>query len=355
MRDIFPETTLPPLGTLSFAQSRIDRGCERRMAPGLLDAIWSQDTTRFLVLSEGKTLIGDGQISLLPDLGAVRPDIPVYLGRTTPSAAAHTDAAHIDAAHTDAAHTGAVHTDPGHTGIAGAVPADTDIVLADLTSEQLAALPGPRAGDSHWLGLRDAAMELSPRDAGLFVEAVAVANWHRTHRHCPRCGAATEVEQGGWVRRCPIDSSEHYPRTDPAIIVAITDAQDRLLLGSSAQWAATRYSTLAGFVEPGESLEDAVIREIGEEAGLLVCSPRYMGSQPWPFPGSLMLGFTAHADDTDARADGVEIREVRWFTRDELAGAVGSGRIQIAGGISIARRLIEHWYGGPIKEPELVG
>ena len=133
--------------------------------------------------------------------------------------------------------------------------------------------------------------------------------------------------------------------------MAVTDADERLLLGRGSAWDQRRFSVLAGFVEPGESLEQAVAREVAEEAGLTVTSVTYLGSQPWPFPCSLMLGFTATVDDPErVRADGEEVLEVRWFTRAELAEAAASGEIVLSGQISIARSLIEHWYGGPLAE-----
>ena len=178
--------------------------------------------------------------------------------------------------------------------------------------------------------------QLEPHDA--ISARAAATTWNRA--------------ASGWVKACPNDASEHFPRTDPAIIVAITDKDDRLLLGANAQWGGKRFSTLAGFVEPGESLESAVIREVAEESGVAVANPRYMGSQPWPFPCSLMLGFTATALGTELRPDGVEIIDLRWFTREELAAQIRSGEIGVPVGVSIASALIEDWYGGALPEPE---
>jgi NAD+ diphosphatase len=307
-------TGFPPLGGLTLARSAMDRGCERRSQPVLFDDIWGLDSTWVMLMDAGKTLVRDNKIVLQPSLGRRMPENPVYLGRA----------------------------------VAGAdVPEGTDIVLEDLTGTIAEA-----KNDGEWLGLRDVATSLSAQDAGLFAEAASISNWHAVHTHCPRCGTQTTVESGGWVRRCPADGSEHYPRTDPAIIVSVVDTNDRLLLGNSASWPVGRYSTLAGFVEPGESLEAAVIREVEEESGIVVHSPQYLGSQPWPFPSSLMLGFTAVATGTELLPDGVEIRDVRWFTRAELAQGIESGEIQVAGGISIARALIEHWYGRALPEPQ---
>ena len=170
----------------------------------------------------------------------------------------------------------------------------------------------------------------------------------RTTTGCPACGAATELEQAGWSRHCPACGRVHFPRTDPAVIVAVTDADgERLLLGSNAAWPQGRYSCFAGFAEAGESLESAVQREVEEEAGVPVADAVYQGSQPWPYPRSLMLGFRAVTADSDAaRPDGEEIVDVRWFTRDEIAAALaGEGGITLPGPASIAHRLITQWLG----------
>jgi len=190
-------------------------------------------------------------------------------------------------------------------------------------------------------GLREAGALLADRDAGLLVTAVALAHWHSTHTHCPRCGAPTTVSGGGWLRVCRVDGSEHYPRVDPAVIMLVHDGADRCLLGRQASWPAGRFSTLAGFVEPGESVESAVAREVAEEAGVAVTDVRYEASQPWPFPSSLMLGFTARAEPATEPVllDG-ELEEARWFTRAELAAKAGP---RWPPPVSIANRLITSW------------
>jgi NAD+ diphosphatase len=219
-------------------------------------------------------------------------------------------------------------------------------VLPEAVQPGTAGVPG----DAFWAGFRDIAAGLSATHTALFVEASAITNWHATHTHCPRCGSPTEVEAGGWVRRCPADSSEHYPRTDPAIIVTVVGRDGRLLLGGGGPRDAKNFSTLAGFVEPGESLEQAVVREIHEEVGVRVTACQYLGSQSWPFPASLMLGFTATTEDAEATPDGVEVTRARWFSREELQAAVLAGEITISSRLSIARSLIEHWYGGRIQD-----
>jgi NAD+ diphosphatase len=215
---------------------------------------------------------------------------------------------------------------------------------------------GPDVGDEHapqYLGLREVGALLDDLDAGLVVHAVSLANWHATHRHCPRCGAPTVPENAGHTRRCTVDGSEHYPRTDPAVIMLVVDDEDRLLLGRQTTWPEGRFSTLAGFVEPGESLEAAVRREVYEEVGIEVGAVDYLGSQPWPFPSSLMLGFTARACSTEVHRHDGEIAEARWYTRDEMLADIRTGRLHVSPSISISRRLIEHWYGEPLpNNPE---
>jgi NAD+ diphosphatase len=189
----------------------------------------------------------------------------------------------------------------------------------------------------------------TPLELALTVQAVGLANWHAAHPRCPRCGAATEPVAAGHLRRCPKDGSEHHPRTDPAVIMLVTDAEDRALLGRHIQWPAPLFSTLAGFVEPGESAEDAVAREVLEEAGIVVEAVGYAGSQPWPFPSSLMLGFRARAHGSpEPVPDLTEMAEVRWFSRAELATEFAAGSVLLPPRASIARRLIEDWFGGPL-------
>jgi NAD+ diphosphatase len=200
-------------------------------------------------------------------------------------------------------------------------------------------------------GLRELGAVLSARDAGLLVHAVALANWHATHRYCPRCGCPTTVTAAGAERRCVVDGSAHFPRTDPAVIVLVTDPEGRALLGRQRRWAPGRFSTLAGFVEPGEDAERAVVREVAEESGVVVSEVDYLGSQPWPFPASLMLGYQARAaSGDDPVVDGDELSEARWFSREDLAAGVQDGSLVLPPPVSIARRLVEHWYGPPLPD-----
>ena len=206
-----------------------------------------------------------------------------------------------------------------------------------------------------WAGLRELGPVLPAADTALLVTAQSVGLWHRDHPRCPQCGEPTDVIRSGWARQCPNDASLHFPRTDPAIIVAVSDGhpdpdRERLLLGRSALWTGDRFSTLAGFVEPGESLEQAVVREVAEEAGLVVGDVQYLGSQPWPFPRSLMLGCRAVVRSGAAVPDGQEILELRWFTREQLREAARTGSVTLPGRVSIAHALIEHWLGEDLPE-----
>jgi len=204
-----------------------------------------------------------------------------------------------------------------------------------------------------WSGLRELVGGLGSPSAGLATEAVALAAWHANHERCPRCGGRTTVENAGWTRRCVAQGIEIYPRTDPAVIMTVVHGagdDERLLLGHAAHWPDRRFSTLAGYVEPGESLESAVRREVLEEAGVVVGDVVYRGSQPWPFPASLMLGFTARARTSEIHVDGVELTDARWFTRTELDRAARSGEVLLPGRTSIARSLVEDWFGGRLPD-----
>jgi NAD+ diphosphatase len=221
----------------------------------------------------------------------------------------------------------------------------------------LALLAGGEIGGPDWRGLRELATELTDLDVGLLTTAVALQAWHRTHRHCPRCGAGTEVAKAGWSRTCPADSSEHFPRTDPAVIMLVHDGAGRCVLARGPQWPSGRMSVLAGFVEAGESAEAAVAREVREEVGIEVCDVTYVASQPHPFPASLMLGYTARvAGDPRLVIDADEIVEAGWYTREDVRRTTDWGSEPAAdadvplpalrglpGPMSIARQLINAW------------
>ena len=312
---------------LPLARSAVDRDNLLRSEPEILNRLWQESDTRVLVLWDGKTLLQGTADAPKPQLlllkaknleslrGAGHVELDAYLGFTVEAEA----------------------------GIA----ANTKLLLAVLTNVGALQLESDREA---WHGLRKTGAGLSARDAGLYAEALALANWHETHLHCPRCGSATQISEAGWRRDCPKDGHQIFPRTDPAIIVSVIDDQDRILLGSQGVWEENRWSILAGFVEPGESLAAAVQREVFEESGVRVIAPEYLGSQAWPFPYSLMVGFTARVDPEHKHLalnpDGVEIEKLRWFSREELAAE--SGSLLLPGKLSISAALIEHWYGGPI-------
>jgi NAD+ diphosphatase len=186
------------------------------------------------------------------------------------------------------------------------------------------------------------------------MHAIGLAEWHHATRFCPRCGGTLLSRAAGHELRCTQCDRAQFPRTDPAVIMAIThgDGDDEaILLGRNRAWPAGRWSTLAGFCEPGETLEDAVRREVDEEVGVRVGEVAYFGSQPWPLPASLMLGFTGRALSTEIDVDGAEIEEARWWTRTELAAAARSGELVVPRGVSISSSLIESWFGGPLDGP----
>ena len=288
-------TTPPP----ALSRATVDRDASTRHDEAALAAAW--DAARVLVVQDGRAAVveEDRPRLVLVDPASAPDGDRLYLGR------------------------------------------DADGPLFAVAGEL------PRTLGARPLHLREVGALLDDRDSGLLVHAVGLANWHAAHPRCPRCGATTQVVRGGSVRRCPDDGSEHFPRTDPAMIVLVHDGGDRCVLGRQSVWPAGRFSTLAGFVEPGESAEQAVVREVSEETGLAVDEVVYVASQPWPFPSSLMLGFRARCDpDAVPRPADGELEEARWFTRDELRAAGTWGRgggLQLPSSVSIASMLISGW------------
>jgi NAD+ diphosphatase len=310
------------IDNLPLSRHEIDRDHEARARPGLFDELWSDPRTRLLPMWRGRALAAEDfserpGLALLPVDAVQAFTLRVYLGISLSESSPE--------------------------------PVGTRLVLVEVDDAEAERLSPDEA---HWLNLRAHATTLSDRDAGAFVEALAIVGWHASHSHSPRSGAASVVEQGGWVRRDPELDVELFPRTDAAVIVGIVDAQERILLGSNALWEQNRFSLLAGFVEPGESLEAAAQREVFEESGVRILTPKYLGSQPWPFPASLMVGFYAEVDpdyaETALVPDGEEILDLRWFTRADIADP-DSGII-LPGPSSIAHAILAHWYGGPLPE-----
>ncbi len=318
------------LGGLILARGEVDRVTHRRRDEPWLAAAWADPASRVLVADGGKSLVrinGESAELVLVPPGEAPDGIRMLLGIGPDGVA--------------------------YFGVAGPLP-DPPLLTWPLPGDarpgELVSgrLSGAAAADPavRPLSLREAAPLLSDRDAGLMTHAVAVANWHAVFTHCPRCGAVTEPSDAGYARHCPADGSDHFPRVDPAMIVLVTDHDDRCLLARNALWPPGRVSILAGFVEAGESAEQAVVREVHEEAGLVVDEVQYLGSQPWPMPQSLMLGFRARAAaGQEIRVDADEIAEAHWFSRDELTAAIAAGQWRLPPPVSIAHRIIESWYG----------
>ena len=224
----------------------------------------------------------------------------------------------------------------------GAITADAPILLGLEAAGPLFAVDAEAAPGRPLTGLREVGARFAQAEGGLAAYAAALVNWHRRHPHCSVCGHRSEPDWAGFVRRCPSCGAEHHPRTDPVVIMLVVDG-DRVLLGRQPTWPPSRYSALAGFVEPGESLEEAVAREVREEAGVEIANARYVSSQPWPFPSSLMLGFIADWAGGEPRPRD-EVEDARWFDRAEVADAVeGRGELGLPPPLAIARQLIEGW------------
>ena len=308
---------LGALTDLPLARTAVNRDADARTRPDLFDELAADPRTRVLPLWNGKALMDGSRLALVNAGIPLDAKVLCYLGRTVGSDS---------------------NADVG-----------APVIAAVLTDAGAAAI---ETDEDRWMSLRESGEFLSAGDSSLMTAAVALANWHGSHGHCPRCGSATDPELGGWMRLCPNCSNQVFPRTDPAVIVLVRDDDDRLLLGSNILWPEGRYSLLAGFVEAGESLEQAVCREIAEESGLTVENPVYLGSQPWPFPRSMMLGFSARVaaghDPELLRPDGEEIVDLRWLSRAQLRAEAGT--LLLPGATSIARSLIELWLvadGGP--------
>ena len=358
----------------SLSRSTTDRDAARRTEPGLLADLAADPATR-LVLIDSR-----GRVAL--DAPAIHPDLPED-GLTPPGPAGrdrdpqgtgesadpvaiasrprlaplHVADLGVGAiAHLTTVYLGresgtGVGDAAGASWLAVVVPdapaAPTDAEGADRAHAELADLLARYPLSA----LRAVGQDLSAHDAGLATPAVALAAWHARARFCTMCGARTTADQAGWARRCTACGTIDFPRTDPAVIMAVTDDIGRIVLVHGARWDTGRYSTVAGFVEAGESGEAAVVREVAEETGLRVESVELVASQPWPFPRSLMLGYRARLAPGEhlARPDGGEVTDALVLSRTELDEALAAGTVVLPGPASIARMLIEDWYGGPIR------
>lgn len=293
--------------TVALTASLVERSGPLRTNDAWLEKAWADPGTRVIVVENGQALIrtGDGDVELIFVSPERAPDgVRFLLG--------------VDA------------DGVAYFGVAATPPTPDDETGVERA------------------GLREAGHLLGDRDAGLLTHAIGLANWHAVAAYCPRCGALTEPIVSGHARRCTADGSEHFPRCDPAVIMLVADADDRCLLARNVNWPQGRVSVLAGFVEPGESAERAVAREVFEEVGIAVNNVAYAASQPWPMPHSLMLGFRAEAVSTQIHVDAEEISEAAWYSRDDLRAAIENGHLLMPPSLSISRWLIETWFGGPL-------
>lgn len=299
--------TLPHV---ALSQHAHDRHGDLRRDDAWLDERWHEPTTRVLVISGARLRPVDGAVHWVSPAEAPAGGLRLLLGER------------------DGVEHFALVVDP-------------------------AEAPGER---DEWVPLREVVMGLvddTIEDGPLVMHAIGMAEWHAATTFCPRCGDRLEPRQAGHVLHSPRCGRDQFPRSDPAVIMLVTDgepgaADERVLLGRSPAWPAGRFSTLAGFVEPGETMEDAVRREVAEETGVRVGEVAYFGSQPWPLPASLMVGFTGRAISTRIDVDGSEIEHAAWWTREELREQSAAGTVLLPSGVSISRSLIEDWYGGPL-------
>ena len=207
---------------------------------------------------------------------------------------------------------------------------------------------GPLAGMGRFEELRGVAMRMPGSDAAMAATAKSMFEWRRRHRHCSACGEHTNVVDGGWKRQCPACNAEHFPRTDPVVIMLAVHGE-RCMLGRQEAWPKGMYSALAGFLEPGETIEEACARELEEEAGLKTVSVAYHSTQPWPYPSSLMIGLVAQVASDEATPDQTELSEVRWFTKPEARGVL-AGEVEgvfAPGAMAIAHQLLKTWAESP--------
>ena len=365
-------------GRRSLSRSTTDRDASRREEPELLVELAADPATR-LVLVDAR-----GRIAL--DIPAMHPDLPE--DGLTPPALSDRDRDVWEKADPEAPRPRLAPLTTADLGAEALQASGAPTALAGLTTIYLGRESGTGTGDASgdsWLAvvvpdapegpadaegadrahrelfglleryplsaLRAVGHTLNAHDAGLATPAVALAAWHARARFCTVCGGRTTADQAGWVRRCTACDALDFPRADPAVIMAVTDDADRIVLVHGARWDPGRYSTVAGYVEAGESGEAAVVREVAEETGLRVASVELVASQPWPFPRSLMLGYRARLAPGErlARPDGEEVTDAVVLSRSELDDALAAGTVVLPGPTSIARMLIEDWYGGPIR------
>ncbi|MFT8705003.1 NAD(+) diphosphatase [Bifidobacterium aquikefiricola] len=366
---------------LPLAQDDVDYQVNRRDDPGLIASLLADDSTRVMLVRSGKVAIPQGQGKLVDyDVAKIRLTmlagsyvrdlIPESSSQRQTSKASSTglDTTGLDTTRLDSqcipiflgSHAGHsyIALDISRSAMAAEVPnprhgSVDDDFFADASSRSSSARPSIlelAQSRCDWVGLREFAPHASKLEAGLATTAATLSMWHRAAHYCPHCGAATTSVFSGWAQRCQNAADDNrtiFPRIEPAVITAIVDAQDRLLLQHNSAWKSGFYSVTAGFVEAGENLEHAARREAYEETGIEISDLTYTGSQPWPFPSSLMVSFKGYARDTSIHVDGVETQSARWVSRDEFIRALTTGEMQAPGKATIARYMIEEWYGMP--------
>ena len=303
--------------TVTFGGSGLDRAAHLRAQA---DVLAGQTDAQFILLWRGKPMVRDGALVRLSAGHRVLDDASadmIFLGQETGPVFAADLSGWTPSAY-------------------GGESLDS---FLDASQQE-----HPAVADAQFLELRAVMTQLSPRDAELAATARAVFGWHRSHRFCALCGHESQMGMGGWQRDCPDCGGHHFPRTDPVVIMLITHGKS-VLLGRSPGWPEGMFSLLAGFVEPGETIEAAVRREVFEEAGITVGEVRYLASQPWPFPASLMLGCAGVATSTDITIDPTEIEDARWVTREDVAQIFAGQHPEIlpARKGAIAHFLLENW------------
>jgi NAD+ diphosphatase len=327
----------PQAMQLHLVSGGLDRAAERRADPGWMRAALADEAAVVMWVGHGSVAVGED-----PD------------GIALMLAPGDSGIGSIAAVDSGTSHALQDLADLSFLGVDAAGRACFAVHVSQAPDELPDHTPG---GAARWMTLRELGLRLPGEQASMAVTAVALDNWRRRTRRCPGCGADLVPRQAGWALYCEAEDVEHFPRTDPAAIVLVRDGQDRALLGRHVNWQPGWMSTIAGFVEAGESAEAAVRREVQEETGVRIGASddhlAYLGSQPWPFPASLMLGYHAWVDREDPSAnrievDGSEIAEARWLSREDLRSACAANEVRLPPRLSISRFLIERWYGEPL-------
>ena len=342
------------MARLPLAQTTVDLDVERRGEQGLLERLLADGDARVMLVDRGSVAVprvsGEtpGALDCPDDLAAPRPDAAAPAGSLALALLAAREVSRAGGFPLDCY----IYLGVDRSGSAPVSYLALDMARAAASADDAVAARARRLRESYdWVELRSFAPCACARDAGIAASACALSTWHVSQRFCPACGSPVVPILAGWAQTCsnPADPDRLlFPRIEPAIITAIIDDADRIVLQNNTAWRPRFFSVSAGFVEAGESLEHAVRREAREEVGVKIGEVVYMGSQSWPFPASIMLGFRARALTDEIRVDHDEVASARWFTRDELARAADAGELELPGRASIARHLIEDWFGGPL-------